>query len=167
MPEEDAAKLPFNPFDLTKVWPHEDYPLIEVGVMELNRNPENYFAEVEQAAFNPANSCPASALARTRCCRGGCSPTATPTATGSAPTTTRSRSTPRAARSTATTATAPCASTATTAAPWAIEPNSYGEWQEQPDYREPPLALDGAADHWNHREDDDDYLLPARHPVPG
>ncbi len=37
------------------------------------------------------------------------------------------------------------------------EPNSYGQWQQQPDFREPPLALDGAADHWNHREDDDDY----------
>ena len=41
----------YNPFDLTKVWPHKDYPLIEVGVLELNRNPENYFAEVEQAAL--------------------------------------------------------------------------------------------------------------------
>ncbi len=53
MPEADAAKVPYHPFDLTKVWPHKDYPLIEVGVMELNRNPENFFAEVEQAAFNP------------------------------------------------------------------------------------------------------------------
>ena len=55
MPEKDAAKCPYDPFDLTKVWLHKDYPLIDVGVMELNRNPENYFAEVEQAAFNPAN----------------------------------------------------------------------------------------------------------------
>ena len=44
-----------TPFDLTKVWPHKDYPLIDVGVLELNRNPENYFAEVEQAAFSPSN----------------------------------------------------------------------------------------------------------------
>jgi catalase len=58
MPEKDAAKCPYIPFDLTKVWFHKDYPLIEVGVMELNRNPENYFAEVEQAAFNPANIVP-------------------------------------------------------------------------------------------------------------
>ena len=58
MPEKDAAKCPYHPFDLTKVWFHKDYPLIEVGVMELNRNPENYFAEVEQAAFNPANVVP-------------------------------------------------------------------------------------------------------------
>lgn len=47
MPEKEAATCPYNPFDLTKVWFHKDYPLIEVGVLELNRNPENYFAEVE------------------------------------------------------------------------------------------------------------------------
>ena len=55
MPEEDADKFEHNPFDLTKVWPHGDYPLIEVGTMELNRNPENYFAEIEVAAFSPSN----------------------------------------------------------------------------------------------------------------
>jgi len=54
----DAAKYRFNPFDLTKVWPYKDYPLIEVGKLVLNRNPENYFAEVEQSAFNPANFVP-------------------------------------------------------------------------------------------------------------
>jgi catalase len=58
MPEADAERTPYNPFDLTKVWPHADYPLIEVGVLELNRNPENYFAEVEQASFSPANVVP-------------------------------------------------------------------------------------------------------------
>ena len=58
MTEEQARTYKINPFDLTKVWPHADYPLQEVGVMELNRNPENYFAEVEQAAFNPANIVP-------------------------------------------------------------------------------------------------------------
>ena len=58
MPETDAGKTPYNPFDLTKVWPHGDYPLIDVGVMELNRNPDNYFAEVEQAAFSPSNIVP-------------------------------------------------------------------------------------------------------------
>lgn len=55
MPEEEAKTYRWNPFDLTKVWPHKDYPLIPVGVMELNEIPENYFAEVEQAAFSPAN----------------------------------------------------------------------------------------------------------------
>jgi catalase len=58
MPETDAEKTPYNPFDLTKVWPHGDYPLIDVGILELNRNPENYFAEVEQAAFAPSNVVP-------------------------------------------------------------------------------------------------------------
>jgi catalase len=58
MPEKEAAKMPYNPFDLTKVWYHKDYPLIEVGMFELNKNPENYFADVEQAAFNPANIVP-------------------------------------------------------------------------------------------------------------
>jgi catalase len=58
IPEKDATNFPFNPFDLTKVWPHGEYPLQEVGVLELNRNPENYFAEVEQSAFNPANIVP-------------------------------------------------------------------------------------------------------------
>ena len=58
MPEGDVGKRWYNPFDLTKVWPHKDYPLIEVGILELNRNPENYFAEVEQAALSPANVVP-------------------------------------------------------------------------------------------------------------
>ncbi len=58
MPFEDAADYRFNPFDLTKVWPHGDYPLITVGRMTLDRNPDNYFAQVEQAAFEPANMVP-------------------------------------------------------------------------------------------------------------
>ncbi|XAS63480.1 catalase [Micrococcaceae bacterium Sec5.8] len=58
MPYEDAKTYRFNPFDLTKVWPHSDYPLIKVGTMELNKNPENYFAQIEQAAFAPSNFVP-------------------------------------------------------------------------------------------------------------
>ena len=58
MPETDVGKHWYNPFDLTKVWPHGDYPPIEVGVMELNRNPENYFQEVELAAYSPSNIVP-------------------------------------------------------------------------------------------------------------
>lgn len=58
MPFEEAADYRFNPFDLTKVWPHGDYPPITIGRMVLDRNPENYFAEVEQAAFEPANMVP-------------------------------------------------------------------------------------------------------------
>lgn len=58
MTNEQAKEMPYNPFDLTKVWRHKDFPLIEVGILELNANPQNYFAEVEQAAFNPANIIP-------------------------------------------------------------------------------------------------------------
>jgi len=58
MPETDAEKTPYNPFDLTKVWPHGDYPLHDVGVMELNRNAENYFTEIEMAAYSPSNIVP-------------------------------------------------------------------------------------------------------------
>ncbi|MYI90172.1 MAG: catalase [Gammaproteobacteria bacterium] len=55
MPETDAAKTSYNPFDLTKVWPHGEYPLIKVGEVDLNRNPDNYFSEIELAAFSPSN----------------------------------------------------------------------------------------------------------------
>ena len=54
----DAAKVLFHPFGLNKIWPHQDYPLLPVGVIELNRNPKNFFAEVEQSAFNPAHIVP-------------------------------------------------------------------------------------------------------------
>ncbi len=58
MPEAEAEKTPYNPFDLTKVWPHGDYPLMEVGVLELNENPENYFQYIENAAYSPNNVVP-------------------------------------------------------------------------------------------------------------
>ena len=58
MTEDEARNRKENPFDLTKVWSQKEYPLIDVGILELNRNPENYFAEVEQAAFNPASVVP-------------------------------------------------------------------------------------------------------------
>jgi catalase len=62
MPLAEAADYRFNPFDLTKVWPHGDYPPIEVGRLVLDRNPENFFAEVEQAGFKPANLVPGTGL---------------------------------------------------------------------------------------------------------
>jgi len=58
MPEADADKTPYNPFDLTKVWPHADYPPLDIGYFELNRNADDYFAEIEQAAFSPSNIVP-------------------------------------------------------------------------------------------------------------
>ncbi len=58
MPEAEAENYRVNPFDLTKVWSHKDYPLIDVGEMELNQNPRNYFAEIEQVAYSPVNIVP-------------------------------------------------------------------------------------------------------------
>ncbi|CAM5719433.1 Catalase OS=Streptomyces fumanus OX=67302 GN=katA PE=3 SV=1 [Streptomyces fumanus] len=58
MPVAEAATYRFNPFDLTKVWPHADYPIVWFGKLELNRNPENIFAEVEQSIFSPAHFVP-------------------------------------------------------------------------------------------------------------
>jgi len=58
MPEMDAEKTDYNPFDLTKIWPHDEYPPIDVGYIELNRNPDNYFAEIENAAYSPSNVVP-------------------------------------------------------------------------------------------------------------
>ncbi|MFC8600626.1 MULTISPECIES: catalase [unclassified Isoptericola] len=62
MPYEDAKSYRFNPFDMTKVWPHADYPLIKVGTFTLNRNPRNFFAEIEQAAFSPGNQVPGTGI---------------------------------------------------------------------------------------------------------
>lgn len=58
MPEEEANNYRWNILDVTKVWPHSDYPLIDVGKLVINRNPENYFAEVEQVAYSPGNNVP-------------------------------------------------------------------------------------------------------------
>lgn len=115
MTEDQARGHRHNPFDVTKVWPKGEYPLIEVGEIELNRYPDNYFAEVEQAAFSPANVVPASAIRPTACCRPGCSRMGMRSATGSASTSTTSRSTHPSAPITAITATARCAPTATSA----------------------------------------------------
>jgi catalase len=64
MQQKYASKIPKNPFDLTMVWPHKDYPLIEVSEYELNHNPENFFAEMKQSAFNPANVVPGIGFSR-------------------------------------------------------------------------------------------------------
>lgn len=55
MTQADAERSPYNPFDLTKIWPHADFPPIEIGILELNRNPDNYFTEIELSAFSPSN----------------------------------------------------------------------------------------------------------------
>ncbi len=157
MTEEQAKKLKFNPFDLTKVWPHTEYPLMDVGVLELNKNPENYFADVEQAAFNPAHVVPGIGFSPDKMLQGrlfsygdaqryrlGVNHHLIPVNRARCPVTGFHRD-------------GQMRVDGNYGATLGYEPNSYGEWKEQPEYKEPPLDLDGAADHWNFREDDDDY----------
>lgn len=162
MPEKDAEKVPYHPFDLTKVWPKGDYPLIEVGVFELNRNPDNYFADVEQAAFNPANVVPGISFSPDKMLQGrlfsygdaqryrlGVNNYQIPVNTPKCPFHAFHRD-------------GAMRVDGNHGSTLHYEPNSYNEWQEQPDFREPPLAIDGAADRWNFREDDDDYYSQPR-----
>jgi len=157
MTEEQALAMPYNPFDLTKVWYHGEYPLIEVGYFELNRNPENYFADVEQAAFNPANIVPGIGFSPDKMLQGrlfsygdaqryrlGVNHHQIPVNAPKCPFNSYHRDGQMRVNNNA-------------GSTIGYEPNSYGAWQEQPDFREPQLALGGAADHWNFREDDDDY----------
>jgi catalase len=160
MPEAAAATYPVNPFDLTKVWSKKDYPLIEVGVVELNRNVDNYFAEVEQAAFSPASIVPGISFSPDKMLQGRLF---------SYSDAQRYRLSVNYSQIPVNAPKCPFHSyhrdglmrvdgNSGGATPY--EPNTRGEWQEQPDFREPPLALDGAADHWNHRTDDDYYSQP-------
>lgn len=161
MPEKDAAKVPYHPFDLTKVWPHKDYPLIDVGVLELNRNPANYFAEVEQAAFNPANVVPGISFSPDRMLQGrlfsygdaqryrlGVNHHLIPVNTARCPMHSFHRD-------------GQMRVDGNYGSTLGYEPNSYNEWQEQPDFSEPPLELEGPADTWDFREDDSDYFAQA------
>lgn len=162
MPEKDAEKVPYHPFDLTKIWPHKDYPLIEVGVMELNRNPQNYFAEVEQAAFTPANVVPGIGFSPDRMLQGrlfsygdahryrlGVNHHQIPVNTPQCPFHNYHRDgAMRVDGNSGNGAT--------------YEPNSFGVFQEQRNFSEPPLQLNGAADHWDYRQDDDDYFSQPR-----
>ena len=161
MPEADAGKHWYNPFDLTKVWPHADYPLIEVGELELNRNPDNYFAEVEQAALAPSNIVPGIghspdkmlqarifSYADAHRYRVGLNHHQLPV------------NSPR-----GTTAHTYHADGAMRlqghANPDAYyEPNSFGGPVEDKSVLEPPLALSGEAFRYNHRDGNDDYRQP-------
>jgi catalase len=91
MPFEDAKTYRFNPFDLTKVWPHGDYPLIEVGRMTLTATRPTTTPRSSRPPSSPTTWCPASARARTRCCWPGCFPTLTPIAPASGRTTSSCR----------------------------------------------------------------------------
>jgi len=158
MLEADAARVPYHPFDLTKVWPHADYPLIEVGYYELNRNPDNYFQDVEQAAFTPANVVPGISYSPDRMLQGrlfsygdaqryrlGVNHHQIPVNAPRCPVHSYHRD-------------GAMRVDGNQGGRLHYEPNTYGEWREQPDFSEPPLALDGAADRYDFRADDADYF---------
>ena len=160
MPEAEASKTPYNPFDLTKVWPHGDYPLIEVGVLELNRNPDNYFSDVEQVAMSPANVVPGIGFSPDRMLqvrlfsygdahryRLGVNHHQIPVNAPKCPFHNYHRD-------------GAMRVDGNSGNGETYEPNSFNVFQEQPDFSEPPLSLEGAADHWNHREDSDYFSQP-------
>ncbi|WP_066565856.1 catalase [Snodgrassella sp. CFCC 13594] len=162
MPETDAEKVPYHPFDLTKVWPHADYPMIEVGEFELNRNPENFFRDVEQSAFAPSNLVPGISVSPDKMLQArlfnyadaqryrlGVNFHQIPVNAARCPVHSNHRdgqgrvddnygSLPH------------------------YEPNSFGQWQQQPTYQEPPLKITGDAAFWDFRADDADYFSQPR-----
>lgn len=158
MTEEQAKEMPYNPFDLTKVWYKKDFPLIPVGEIELNRNPENYFADVEQAAFSPSNIVPGIgyspdrmlqarifAYADAQRYRLGVNHYLLPINAPKCPFRTFHRD-------------GAMRFDGNLGSTLSYEPNSYGEWQHNPDLKEPALALEGDADIYDFREDDNNYF---------
>ncbi|MDR1297417.1 MAG: catalase [Deltaproteobacteria bacterium] len=164
MTEAQAGAHYENPFDISKIWPHKEYPKTEVGVLELNRNPENYFADVEQAAFNPANIVPGIGLSPDKLLQGrlfsygdaqryrlGVNHHAIPV------------NAPKSGRHSyhrdglmrvdgnygGTTS---------------YQPNSLGQWAEQREFAEPPLELAGALDYYEPKADatDDCFKYPGQ-----
>ena len=162
MPEADADKTPYNPFDLTKVWPHKDYPLIDVGTVELNRNPDNYFAEIEQCAFSPSNivrgvgfspdkmlQARIFSYADAHRYRLGTHYEALPVNAPKCPIHHYHKDGPMRFFDN------------NTRNPDAYyEPNSFDGPAQKESYREPPLKISGDADRWNHRDGNDDYTQP-------
>ncbi|RRN65936.1 catalase [Caulobacter sp. 602-1] len=160
MTDAQARAFRFNPFDLTKVWPKGEFPLIEVGELELNRNPDNVFAEVEQAAFTPANIVPGIGFSPDKMLQArlfsygdahryrlGVNHNLIPVNAPKCPFQSYHRD--GAMRTDGNLGATPTY--------W---PNSRGEWMDRPDLAEPPLPIDGAAAHWDHRLDDDHYQQP-------
>ena len=157
MPEAAAETSPYHPFDLTKVWPHGDYPLIEVGEFELNRNSANFFADVEQSAFAPSNLVPGISVSPDRMLQArlinyadaqryrlGTNYQQIPVNAARCPVHSNHRD--GIGRVDGNYGSVPH-----------YEPNSFHQWQQQPQFREPPLKINGNADHWDFREDDSDY----------
>jgi len=160
MTPEQAEKQGDNPFDITKVWSHKEYPLIEVGVLELNRNPENYFADVEQAAFNPANMVPGIGLSPDKLLQGrlfsygdaqryrlGVNHASIPVNASKCPMHAYHRD-------------GLMRVDGNYGATKGYHPNSYGEWEEQKEYAEPPLVAVGTIDHHDPYLNDDCFYQP-------
>jgi catalase len=160
MPEADAEGYRFHPFDLTKVWSQQDYPLIEVGEFELNRNPDNYFADVEQAAFTPSNLVPGISFSPDKMLQGrlfsygdaaryrvGVNHHQIPV------------NYPRAAKLVNTYhRDGAMRVDGNQGGVAGVEPNNFGRWAEQPAYADPAESIGSTADHFDFREDDDNYF---------
>ena len=167
MPEMNAEQCAYNPFDLTKVWPHADYPLIDIGVMELNRNVENYFAETEQAAFSPGNMVPGIGASPDRVLQARlfAYPDAQRYRIGAnynqlavnCPHATSAHHYQRAGAMAG--ASCPFDHGKSEGASGAVNygPNSKGGPVEAPSLQEPPLRISGDADRYDHQEDNDNY----------
>jgi catalase len=160
MPEKESETYHLNPFDLTKVWPHKDYPLIEVGELVLDRNPENYFAEVEQAAFEPKNIVPGMGYSPDKMLQArlisypdahryrlGVNYDALPVNKPQCPVHTYSRDGAMRFDSNG-------------GKLVNYEPNSFAGPKEDPTYRERPKTITGSVDRHNHRLDGDYYTQP-------
>lgn len=162
MPEADAEKVPYHPFDLTKVWPKADFPLIEVGEFELNRNPENFFLDVEQSAFAPSNLVPGIGVSPDKMLQArlfnyadaqryrlGVNHHQIPVNAARCPVHSNHRD--GLGRADANYGSLP-----------QYEPNSFGQWQAQPDFMEPPLKIKGDAAFWDMHADDANYFEQPR-----
>ncbi|MDR2442323.1 MAG: catalase [Deltaproteobacteria bacterium] len=162
MTEEQAKKHYENPFDISKIWRHAEFPKQDVGVLELNRNPENYFADVEQAAFNPANIVPGIGLSPDKLLQGrlfsygdaqryrlGVNHHLIPVNSPKNGYHAYHRD-------------GQMRTDGNYGATTSYQPNSYDQWAEQPDRREPPLELAGAMDSYEPKSDatDDCFIYP-------
>ena len=160
MPEAEADSYAINPFDLTKVWPHADYPLIDIGILELNRNPDNYFAEIEQAAFEPSNIVPGIGFSPDKMLQArimsyadahryriGVNYAALPVNRPHSEVNTYHRD-------------GSMRFDGNGGGTVNYEPNSMGGPVQHPHYQEPPLRISGDADRYDHRDGNDDYTQP-------
>jgi len=162
MTDEQAAQTPYNPFDLTKVWPHGDFPLIDVGVLELNRNADNYFAEIETCAYSPSNIVPGIGFSPDKVLQArifsyadahryriGTHYEQLPVNQPKCPVHHYHKD-----------GAMNFIGQQTGAADAYYEPNTMGGATETPSFAEPALAISGDMDRFNHRDGNDDYGQP-------